>query len=374
MSDDFVTQLRLQLREAALQEERRTPAARRLFRARNRVPGPLPLAAALAVALLALAVAIGARWLRGEPTPSAPRVIHTFSVADGLSSMQVGYGAVWASDLSRGDVLRIDPSTRRVVARIPAGREVRVGRGGGSPDVVVATGAGAVWALASDHQNSRIEEAVRLLRIDPHSNRVVARISMRKPSGGTFSPQRVQVAGDAVWVVGSAGALEIDPQSNAPESFVPTGSAALGVVPEGDTVWTLSLGGRLRQIDAGSRRTLHTLSVPVPTGTYLIPGGPGLLMLDGGGRLSALDPGDGRTLWTASFEAPIRFWAPGGEDTLWVYLVRSPELRDRVVRVDAGSGRRTGQVDVPEPGAAGLARVGRELWAASPDGTIVVIR
>ncbi len=108
--------------------------------------------------------------------------------------------------------------------------------------------------------------------------------------------------------------------------------------------------------------------------TYLIPGGPGLLMLVGGGRLSALDPGDGRTLWTASFEAPTRFWAPGGEDTLWVYLVRSPELRDRVVRLDAGSGRRTGHVDVPEPGAAGLANVGRELWAASPDGKITVVR
>ena len=53
MNQDFVTQLQLQLREAALREERRTPAAQRFVRARRGLPGPAPLAAALVVALLA---------------------------------------------------------------------------------------------------------------------------------------------------------------------------------------------------------------------------------------------------------------------------------------------------------------------------------
>jgi len=374
MNQDFVTQLRLQLREAALRDERRTPAARRLVDARRHAPRPGGLAAGIAVALLALAAALGASALRGEPEPSAPKVTHTFTVADGLASITEGFGAVWASDLSNGDVLRINPRTRRVVARIPAGREVRAGRGGGSPDVVVATGAGAVWALAGAHRNGGTGGRTRLLRIDPDRKRVVARISMRTPSGGTFSPERVQIAGDGVWVLGSAGALEVDPRSNAPEGFVPSSSGSLGVVPEGDTVWTLDLGGRLRRIDGRSRRALHTLRVPVDSGTSLIPGGPGLLMLAGGNRISALDPSDGRTLWQARVEAPSRFWAPAGEDSLWVYLARSPGLPDRVVRLDSGSGRRTGQVDLPEPGAAGLATVGRELWVASPDGRISVVR
>ena len=51
MNQDFVTQLQLQLREAALREERRA-AAQRFVRARRGLPGPAPLAAALAVALL----------------------------------------------------------------------------------------------------------------------------------------------------------------------------------------------------------------------------------------------------------------------------------------------------------------------------------
>ena len=71
------------------------------------------------MALLALAVAVGVLALRGEPEPTAPKVIRTFRVADGLTSMAQGFGAVWATDLSSGNVLRIDPKTRKVVARIP---------------------------------------------------------------------------------------------------------------------------------------------------------------------------------------------------------------------------------------------------------------
>ena len=72
MNQDFVTQLRLQLREAALREERRAPLAQRFVRARRGLPGPAPLAVAVVVALLAVAVAIGALKLRGEPEPVKP--------------------------------------------------------------------------------------------------------------------------------------------------------------------------------------------------------------------------------------------------------------------------------------------------------------
>ena len=159
MNQDFVTELRLQLREAALREEQRAPAARqRLVRVRRRVPGPGPLAAALAVALLALAVAVGALALRGEPEPThAQGASARFRVADGLTSMAQGFGSVWATDLSSGNVLRIDPKTRKVIARIPGraggGPTRRAQRAAPSPEVIVATGSGAVWALAGDLEN-----------------------------------------------------------------------------------------------------------------------------------------------------------------------------------------------------------------------------
>jgi membrane peptidoglycan carboxypeptidase len=44
------------------------------------------------------------------------------------------------------------------------------------------------------------------------------------------------------------------------------------------------------------------------------------------------------------------------------------------VRIDAGTGGRTGQVDLAGAGAAGLAQVGRDLWIAGADGRITVVR
>jgi PQQ-like domain len=382
MNQDFVTQLRLQLREAALQEERRAPAAQRLVLARRRMPGPAGLAAALAVAMLALAVAIGALSLRGEPEPTKPKVVRSFRVSDGLTSIAPGFGAVWAADLSHSNVLRIDPRTRKVVARIPvAGGEAPGNPPAPSPDVFVTTGAGAVWALASATQNGGGHTTpAQLLRIDPRLNRAVAGIPIHTPTGGDFNPLSVQIADGAVWVIGTGGALQIDPATNATGRYLPTPSAELGVVAEADTVWTLDLDGRLRQVDARSGRTVGAVRVPVTTDTHLFPASPGLLArLSGGrvtrdGRITVFDPGDGHALWHATFEGQINYIAPGSGNTLWVYLVRTPERPDQLVRLDDSTGRRTGQVQPTDSGVAGLARVGRELWVAHPDGRITVVR
>ena len=45
-----------------------------------------------------------------------------------------------------------------------------------------------------------------------------------------------------------------------------------------------------------------------------------------------------------------------------------------LVRRDAGSGRRTAELQLPEPGAVGIADVGRELWIATPTGQIIIVR
>ena len=155
---------------------------------------------------------------------------------------------------------------------------------------------------------------------------------------------------------------------------MPTGdTAALGVLADGDALWLLDVDGRLRQIDGRTGRNVHTVRVGddwhAPRGRH-----PGPLMLVDDERLTAFDPTNGRVLWRAAFEGPPRFLAPGRDDTLWAYLDRVPERRDRLVRIDAGTGRRTGQVDLPGAGTAGLAQVGRDLWIAGVDGRITVVR
>jgi hypothetical protein len=363
MSQDFVTRLQLQLREAALREERRTSVARRVIRARRQLPGPGPVAAALAAVLLALAVALGALELRGEPEPAAPKVLRSFRVATSLSSLAPGFGGVWTADPIRGEILRIDPTRRGVVARIPVRGDARV-----------ATGAGAVWALAGDLLYAGDKGPVRLLRIDPSTNRVVARIPMLTPDGHGFGPVELQIGDGVVWVVGQSGALRIDPGSNAPDRFVSFArAAARGVVAEGGRIWELSVDGRLRQFDVRTGQTVSEVGVRVPADSRLFPSGPGTLTLIGDNRIALVDRSSGRELWHATLAGEIRSWIPDG-DSLWAHASRDSAGRDRLVRLDAGSGRLRGQVELPEPGVAGIARVGRDVWVATPGGKIVVVR
>jgi streptogramin lyase len=74
-------------------------------------------------------------------------------------SVGVGAGAVWFTT-DEGSVLRVDPTTSRVVATIPVG--TRAG--------AITTGGDAVWMAEPD--------AREVVRIDPVSNAVVARLAV----------------------------------------------------------------------------------------------------------------------------------------------------------------------------------------------------
>ena len=159
MSQDFVTQLQLQLREAALREERRTPAAQRVVRARRGLPGPAPLAAALAVALLALAVAIGVLQLHDDSEPVKPKVIDTFKV-----SRQPGS----RSRPAPAPCGRRDPDQQPGAAHRPGDAQGHRARPARAAEVQAVAGAGAVWALVRRPARPPAPRApCELTRIDP---------------------------------------------------------------------------------------------------------------------------------------------------------------------------------------------------------------
>jgi streptogramin lyase len=146
MNDQFETrlQLQLQLRAAAQRVERRGAFGR----LRLALPAAPAVAAAALVAVLLLAVAIlgGLRW-GNDDVVTAPHVVANLTLADNLGVLDPGFGAVWIADTAKGQVLRLDPRSRQVRARIRVGGEA-----------LVTVGAGAVWA---------VNERNRLLRIDP---------------------------------------------------------------------------------------------------------------------------------------------------------------------------------------------------------------
>jgi DNA-binding SARP family transcriptional activator/DNA-binding beta-propeller fold protein YncE len=98
--------------------------------------------------------------------------------ACGPLGIAAGFGSVWVVCYWRQEVVRLDPSTRRIVARIPVG----------SGPLSVSTGGGAVWVTNRDSRT--------VSRIDPRSNATVATVRLRAP----LSPQGVVARPEGVWV------------------------------------------------------------------------------------------------------------------------------------------------------------------------------
>jgi sugar lactone lactonase YvrE len=213
--------------------------------------------------------------------------------------------------------------------------------------------------------------------VSTQTNRVVARIALRTPTGDGFGAADVQIDGGAVWVVGDTGVLRIDSRHNAAGRFVPV-TDARGEAPHGTAVaagsaWAFMLDGRILRFDASSGRTAGTLRVRRPPGSGLFRGHPGTLTMIGTKQVAALDPESAQLLWQTTLEGDARWWtaADGG---LWMYVARQPLARDRLVGLGARSGRRLSRVQLPESNVTGMATVGRDDWIATSTGKLVVVR
>ncbi|MEX0832419.1 MAG: hypothetical protein WD276_00890 [Actinomycetota bacterium] len=95
-----------------------------------------------------------------------------------ISAIEADSSAVWAVTIDRsgaGILVRVDPARNEVVAKIPLGSQI-VGY-----EDEVRIGAGSVWVIGARWlESSNTEYGSDLIRIDPRTNAVVARI----PVGG----------------------------------------------------------------------------------------------------------------------------------------------------------------------------------------------
>jgi DNA-binding beta-propeller fold protein YncE len=145
----------------------------------------------------------------------------------GLAAVRNEEGdTVWATDPSRGLVVKIDDSSRRIVHRI---------RVPGRPTRLTATDS-AVWVVTSGRTGS-------LWRIDPKTNTVVARIPLR------ITPKRVVLGAGSVWVTGytwsnghgrarGGTVIRVDPDTNTIGDRILLGDlAADGIAVSHGLVW-----------------------------------------------------------------------------------------------------------------------------------------
>jgi len=352
---NFETQLRLQLREAAQREERRGAFARRAAHARLSFPAaPMVAAATLAVALLVAIVVVGGlRWGGDEPV-TAPRVVADVALADNLGAISSGSGAVWTVDTATNQILRLDPRTRRVQARV----------GIGGPGTVMA-GAGAVWALT----------ARRLLRIDPATNRITARTTLRLPGGTPLSPFDVQILGGVPWVVGLEGALRInarDGRIEAATRLPQSETEPFFVVANDDSLWVLTRDERLERYALATGRPEAELPVRLPGATAVRPTPDGPVFITREGEIARADAGDGRLAWRRKLGTSVSLPLLRGS-TLWVHA-SDARGRDRLVELDLASGEVRSSATLPQFGIAGGALVGRQLWITTPGGRLMVLQ
>jgi len=167
----------------------------RIDPAANRVVATIPVGPAPG----AMTVAGGVVWValpqRGlgqiDPASNRSTVVDVPGCCAG--ELAAGKGALWVANRGDGSLVRVDPGTGRVAARVllPRTTDQRPHQ--------VAVGEGAVWVTSA---SPRRDAANLLWRVDPASNQVTGTLDLGPTSAGGI-PNSVAAGNGAVWVGGA---------------------------------------------------------------------------------------------------------------------------------------------------------------------------
>lgn len=322
-----------------------------------------------------------AALLRLDPrtlTPKAPPLPLSPGRALGLA---VGGGYVWATAPDAGEVLRIDPTTRKI-------KRVRVG---GFP-VGIAFAAESVWFVD--------RERAELGRLDPRTLQPVGR-----PIRVGGAPEWLAPAGHYLFVGDPVGGTvsRIDVRSGKaagrPIRVAPPAEAASGlaVAPAGGSVWVSSFASSTlarvsassttpapRAVIASSGQTAAASTRALPPGGKvvaripLVRGGPvpfgGGALTVGEGAVWAVSAAEStliridpvRNAVVARIKVPPPDTVAAGDGAVWL----SYPTNDTVSRVDPATNKVTATIHVgPQP--AGIAISPGAVWVADAGGPSV---
>ena len=198
--------------------------------------------------------------------PATNKVGLIVNVPRPCSGLADGFGSVWSPSCSTHTVLRVDPATGTVLARIPADP---VNSEGG-----ITVGAGSVWIVTKPST---------LVRIDPRSNTISASIQL---PAGSENPLFVD---GFVWVSGFEhnDLLKIDPAANKVIDTIEVGPKPRFLTAGAGSLWTLNQGdGTISRVD----QKTGTLLATIPCG------------IEGGG--GEITFGNGH-VWATMFDFPL---------------------------------------------------------------------
>jgi streptogramin lyase len=135
--------------------------------------------------------------------------------------MSTADGTLWIASVVDSAIVRIDPLTQGVIASISVLGASHL-----------AAGDDAVWATS----RARDSTAGSVVRIDWHTNRVVAQVKLGSQPGA------IAFGEGSLWVIdeGRQSLHRVDPRSNAVVATIPVGVRPTGVVAGNGSVWVIS--------------------------------------------------------------------------------------------------------------------------------------
>ncbi|HJP65635.1 MAG TPA: hypothetical protein VKA30_04945, partial [Actinomycetota bacterium] len=155
----------------------------------------------------------------------------------------VGEGSAWVVDHARLSLLRIDPRTNRVIARISLSAV---------PDGV-AVGDGLVWV----RHNGVVASVTR---VDPGTNRAAGTIQLPAGADG------MAVGGGSVWVTDTTNdtLIKLDPATMSTSDTIDVGRSPQAVaVDDAGDVWVYNTGdSTVSKVDGGTGTVVVVIEIP----------------------------------------------------------------------------------------------------------------
>ena len=264
----------------------------------------------------------------------------TISIGGTADWVLVTDSAVWVASTKPYDIVRIDPSTNKIVARVRIPDEAcsRLAFGfnsvwvpicGSTPALVridamkntisavlpiapageeggIATSDDSVW-MVTDKNGT-------LVRVDPSTNGVRDRIHIPH---GSFNPV---FSDGTVWITGieSNVVTAVDASSGKVLASIPVGSKPRFLAAGGGSIWTLNQGdGTISRVDEKSRKLVATIQAGIPgTGGDIGYGADAVWLTVFDVPLTRVDATTNRVAkqWVGEGGDSLRF----GFDSLWI--------------------------------------------------------
>lgn len=285
-----------------------------------------------------------------------PEPFETIAVGGFPNAVAVGARGVWVVRDGRR-LIRIDPSTYEVVARIGAGDEL-----GSERPCGVAVGEDAVWVATLSGN---------VARISPSTNRVSRLID-------TDEAACVAAGAGGIWVtLPNAGAVvRIDPLTYELVAEIPLEGFPQGIAIGFGSVWVATAdppdgaNGGISRIDPRTNEVVRTILVPnLPE--FVVAGAGAVWATSNNGTIAEVDPRTNQLVSTIRVTEGGRTTVAVGGAAVWASEITGPGEDAVVVRIDPETAEIQGEPIVAGQSPLGMAFGAKALWVANyDDGTV----